>query len=182
MELVGTIRARRSHVRLPFQRLAAYLITTITVAATAPIAAPRALIPAAAIAATTTETPDRATAAEPGKTETANPHVTYVVQPRDTLWTIAEHQLGDPMRYQDIIALNQGRTMNDSRPFTQGEWLQPGTYPPTPENPNAPNPERIPSPQATPCGASPSNTSARAPTTRRSSNSTKAAHNPAKHD
>ncbi|GAA3661669.1 hypothetical protein GCM10022224_026480 [Nonomuraea antimicrobica] len=36
VELVGTIRARRSHVRLPFQRLAAYLITTITVAANRP--------------------------------------------------------------------------------------------------------------------------------------------------
>ncbi|GAA3661661.1 hypothetical protein GCM10022224_026470 [Nonomuraea antimicrobica] len=30
------------------------------------------------------------------------------------------------MRNQDIIALNQGRTMNNGRPFTQGEWLQPG--------------------------------------------------------
>jgi nucleoid-associated protein YgaU/DNA-binding SARP family transcriptional activator len=126
VELVGTVRARRSQVRLPFQRLAAYLITTITVAATAPIAAPRALIPAAAIAATYTETPDHAAIAEPDKSETAKPYVTYVVQSRDTLWTIAEKQLGDPMRYRDIIALNQGRTMKDGQPFARGEWLQPG--------------------------------------------------------
>ncbi|MEU6720736.1 LysM peptidoglycan-binding domain-containing protein [Nonomuraea sp. NPDC046802] len=141
VELVGTIRARRSEVRLPFQRLAAYLITTITVAATAPIAAPRALIPAAAIAAISTEIPDRAGTSEPGRAETAKPYVTYVVQPRDTLWTIAEKQLGDPMRYRDIIALNQGRTMNDGRPFTQGEWLQPGSVLHLPTD--AKRPERI---------------------------------------
>ncbi|MFB4269627.1 LysM peptidoglycan-binding domain-containing protein [Nonomuraea sp. GTA35] len=126
VEIVGMIRAGRSRVRLPFQRLAAYLITTITVAATAPIAAPRALVPAAAIAATSTQTPDHTASAEPDKGETAKPYVTYAIQPRDTLWTIAEKQLGDPMRYRDIIALNQGRTMNDGRSFTQGEWLEPG--------------------------------------------------------
>ncbi|MEV4077275.1 LysM peptidoglycan-binding domain-containing protein [Nonomuraea fuscirosea] len=125
VELVGVARARRSHVRLPFQRLAAYLITSITVAATVPVAAPRALIPAAAIAATSGETPSQ-TAAGPHKTELTEAYVSYVVQERDTLWTIAEKQLGDPMRYRDIIALNQGRTMNDGHPFTHGEWLQPG--------------------------------------------------------
>ncbi|MBF8186311.1 LysM peptidoglycan-binding domain-containing protein [Nonomuraea sp. K274] len=52
--------------------------------------------------------------------------MTYVIQPRDTLWTIAENHLGDPMRYRDIITLNQGRTMNDGQPFNRGEWLQPG--------------------------------------------------------
>ncbi|WP_431913424.1 LysM peptidoglycan-binding domain-containing protein [Nonomuraea jabiensis] len=127
VELVGTVRARRSQVRLPFQRLAAYLITTITVAATAPIAAPRALIPAAAVAATSTGVPDQAVATEAHRAETAKPYVTYEVQPRDTLWTIAEKHLGDPMRYRDIIALNQGRTMDDGQPFAQGEWLQPGS-------------------------------------------------------
>ncbi|MCA2178484.1 LysM peptidoglycan-binding domain-containing protein [Nonomuraea glycinis] len=123
VELVGTVRAQRSQVRLPFQRLAAYLITTITVAATAPIAAPRALIPAAAV---TLDVSDHAPAAEPDQQEGRQPYVTYVVQPRDTLWTIAEQQLGDPMRYRDIIALNQGRTLTDGQPFTRGEWLQPG--------------------------------------------------------
>jgi hypothetical protein len=33
VESVGTVRARRSRVRLPFHRLAAYLIATITVVA-----------------------------------------------------------------------------------------------------------------------------------------------------
>ncbi|PZG45893.1 hypothetical protein C1I98_15180, partial [Spongiactinospora gelatinilytica] len=40
-EVIGAIRNRPSRIRLPFQRLAAYLITAITVTATAPIAAPR---------------------------------------------------------------------------------------------------------------------------------------------
>ncbi|MEO3807305.1 LysM peptidoglycan-binding domain-containing protein [Nonomuraea sp. B1E8] len=127
VELVGTVRARRNHVRLPFQRLAAYLITTITVAATAPIAAPRALIPAAAVAATSTELPEHAATVEPAGSVAEKPYVTYVVQQRDTLWTIADKQLGDPMRYRDIIALNQGRTMDDGSPFTRGEWLEPGS-------------------------------------------------------
>ncbi|MEO3805699.1 hypothetical protein [Nonomuraea sp. B1E8] len=75
VELVGTVRARRNHVRLPFQRLAVYLITTITIAATAPIAAPRALIPAAAVAATSTELPEHAATVEPaGSVAENSPH------------------------------------------------------------------------------------------------------------
>ncbi|KAA9374855.1 LysM peptidoglycan-binding domain-containing protein [Microbispora cellulosiformans] len=126
-ELVATARARRGRVRMPFQRLAAYLITTITLATTAPVAASRGAIPAAAVAVTPAALPSHhLTAAEPKTSEPAKPYATYVVQPRDTLWTIADKQLGDPMRYREIVALNQGRTMDDGQTFTRGDWLRPG--------------------------------------------------------
>ncbi|WP_328855397.1 LysM peptidoglycan-binding domain-containing protein [Microbispora hainanensis] len=126
-EVVATARARRGRVRMPFQRLAAYLITTITVATTAPVAASRGTIPAAAVTVTPVALPSHhLMAAEPKTSEPAKPYATYVVQPRDTLWTIADKQLGDPMRYREIVALNQGRTMDDGQTFTRGDWLRPG--------------------------------------------------------
>ncbi|MDF5759054.1 LysM peptidoglycan-binding domain-containing protein [Spongiactinospora sp. TRM90649] len=127
VELVGTIRDRPSRVRLPFQRLAAYLITALTVAATAPVAAPRGMVPVAAVAVSPAELPTRSAAVdEPRDAETGKPYLTYVVQPRDTLWTIADKQLGDAMRYPEIAALNQGRVMGDGQTFTTGDWLRPG--------------------------------------------------------
>ncbi|MBO4269084.1 LysM peptidoglycan-binding domain-containing protein [Microbispora triticiradicis] len=126
-ESVATARARRGRVRMPFQRLAAYLITTITVATTAPVAASRGTIPAAAVAVAPAALPSHhLTAAEPKTSEPAKPYATYVVQPRDTLWSIADKQLGDPMRYGEIVALNQGRTMDDGQTFARGNWLRPG--------------------------------------------------------
>ncbi|MDF5758419.1 LysM peptidoglycan-binding domain-containing protein [Spongiactinospora sp. TRM90649] len=123
VEVAGVIRNRPSQVRLPFQRLAAYLITAITITATAPVAAPRGLPPAAAA------TPDASPHAPPAQEredKTVQTHQTYVVQPRDTLWNIAERHLSDPMRYQEIAALNHGRTMTDGHTFTHGDWLRPG--------------------------------------------------------
>ena len=38
---------------------------------------------------------------------TSNPDKQYIVQPGDTLWDIAAQQLGDPTRYQDIMAWNR---------------------------------------------------------------------------
>lgn len=125
VELVETVRARRSPVRMPFQRLAAYLITTIVVAATAPAAGPRGMVPAAAVTVTPAAPPGPPPAAEP-QGSTAKAYTSYVVKPHDTLWTIAEKQLGDPMRYREIVTLNQGRTMDDGQTFTRGDWLRPG--------------------------------------------------------
>ena len=39
----------------------------------------------------------------------------YVVQRRDTLWALAERHLGDPLRYSEIVALNQGRIGPDNQ-------------------------------------------------------------------
>ncbi|WP_433347666.1 LysM peptidoglycan-binding domain-containing protein [Microtetraspora malaysiensis] len=127
VELVGTFRASQSRVRMPFQRLAAYLITTITLAATAPVAATRGAAPAAAVAVMPAPLPDHALmAAEPETGAPTKEYKTYVVKPRDTLWEIARKHLGEPMRYREIVALNQGRVMDDGQTFTRGDWLRPG--------------------------------------------------------
>ena len=40
----------------------------------------------------------------------AGPELSYVVQPGDTLWSIAAQRLGDPLQWEGIWTLNQGRT------------------------------------------------------------------------
>ncbi|MEY9927401.1 DNA-binding SARP family transcriptional activator [Catenulispora sp. GP43] len=51
---------------------------------------------------------------------------TYVVRKGDSLWRIAEAQLGDPNRFADIAELNDGRRMPDGTVFSYVEFLQPG--------------------------------------------------------
>jgi DNA-binding SARP family transcriptional activator/LysM repeat protein len=52
--------------------------------------------------------------------------VTYVVQRGDTLWGIAQRQLGDPLRWRDIYALNDGRHQPDGKVLTDPNWIYPG--------------------------------------------------------
>ena len=42
-------------------------------------------------------------------TSAANGVSTYVVQPGDTLWTLARVYLGDPYRWTELFTINQGR-------------------------------------------------------------------------
>jgi DNA-binding SARP family transcriptional activator len=51
---------------------------------------------------------------------------TYVVEPGDTLWAIAEGKLGDPLRWREIAALNMGRLQPDGRTLTDAHWIFPG--------------------------------------------------------
>ena len=44
----------------------------------------------------------------------------------DTLWDIAEHHLGDPLRYTEIRDLNLGRTQPDGRQLRDADWILPG--------------------------------------------------------
>ncbi len=62
---------------------------------------------------------------------------TYVVQRGDTLWGIAERQLGDPLRWSEIYQLNEGRSQPDGATLTDPHWIDPGwtlvlPSPPTP--------------------------------------------------
>ena len=50
----------------------------------------------------------------------------YVVRRGDSLWRIAEEQLGDPNRFADIAELNDGRRMPDGTVFSYVEFLQAG--------------------------------------------------------
>jgi hypothetical protein len=50
---------------------------------------------------------------------------TYSVKRRDSLWRIAECQLGDPMRWREIWDLNRGREF-DGVAFTDANLIRPG--------------------------------------------------------
>ncbi|QKV90411.1 LysM peptidoglycan-binding domain-containing protein [Streptomyces sp. NA02950] len=62
-------------------------------------------------------------------TERGKGQHTYTVQdtrPAESLWSIAEKQLGDGERWKEIAALNQGRTMTDGSRFDADSFIQPG--------------------------------------------------------
>jgi DNA-binding SARP family transcriptional activator len=55
----------------------------------------------------------------------------YVVAPpdgqyHDNLWDIAARHLGDPLRWKEIFALNDGRLMSDGQRMTRASLIQPG--------------------------------------------------------
>ncbi|MQA06705.1 MAG: LysM peptidoglycan-binding domain-containing protein, partial [Streptosporangiales bacterium] len=129
----------------PVQWLARVLVSGLTAAV---LAAPGTLArsptpppPAPAAVATappapTTSTPGRPThgsAVEPvadhhptHASAAPGPHAIYIVQPRDTLWGIAERRLGDGHRYADIAELNYGRPQPDGSQLTSSHWIRPG--------------------------------------------------------
>jgi DNA-binding SARP family transcriptional activator len=51
---------------------------------------------------------------------------TYVVQRGDTLWGIAERELGDPLKWSEIFQLNRGRPQPDGASLTDPHWIDPG--------------------------------------------------------
>ncbi len=50
----------------------------------------------------------------------------YEVQPRDTLWDIAEDHLGDPLRWREIWQLNAHQAMSDGTSFTDPSVIRAG--------------------------------------------------------
>ncbi len=50
----------------------------------------------------------------------------YVVRSGDTLWSIAEHELGSPLRWSAIANLNYGRLQPDGGRLTDAHWIYPG--------------------------------------------------------
>lgn len=91
------------------QALGSPAVASTDPASFAPSAPPLAEPPAAVTAASSVE-----------------PTVVYVVQPGDTLWGIAERQLGDPLRWQEIFALNQGRVEPDGAVLSDPNWIYAG--------------------------------------------------------
>jgi Bacterial transcriptional activator domain/LysM domain len=73
-------------------------------------------------------------AAAPAIAAIAHPHpaqkpagaAEYAVQPRDTLWRIAETVLGDPLRWRELFALNVGRLQPDGGRLTEATLLRAG--------------------------------------------------------
>jgi len=71
---------------------------------------------------------------------------TYVVQRGDTLWGIAERELGDPLHWSEIYKLNEGRPQPGGATLTDPHWIDPGWTLLLPASPAAPTPPATPMP------------------------------------
>ena len=130
--------ARTMRFAGPFQDVARRLITaasllTVTASplmtpnpALAGVGAPALIVErapllvGAAVSKTATVTVHQAPIAPPSASSS-----TYSVQRRDSLWRIAECQLGDPLRWREIWDLNRGREF-DGVAFTDANLIRPG--------------------------------------------------------
>ncbi|MFM9705589.1 hypothetical protein [Streptomyces galilaeus] len=137
-ELIAQARGRTWHPPRGMgasQRVAALLIGSILVLL--PTGSALASDAQAAPATTATRVPGQAQAQQATETEQAQAPVastpesrtTYTVRetrPAESLWGIAERELGDGERWREIAALNEGRTMTDGQVFRANSFLQPG--------------------------------------------------------
>ncbi|MEU6284939.1 hypothetical protein [Streptomyces sp. NPDC047028] len=120
------------------QRAAALLIGSIIVLL--PTGSALASDAQAAPATTAARIPGQAPARPAAETDQAHASVTntrgsgesrttYTVRetrPAESLWGIAERELGDGERWREIAALNDGHTMADGTTFRANSFLQPG--------------------------------------------------------
>ncbi|TVZ84787.1 LysM peptidoglycan-binding domain-containing protein [Streptomyces sp. BK340] len=136
-ELLAQLRGRTWHVPRGLgasQRAAALLIGSILVllptssalasdaqAAPAPTAA---RVPGQAQAPQATDT--RQSQASAASTPRAHTYTVREARPAESLWSIAERELGDGERWREIADLNEGRTMVDGTVFRANSFLQPG--------------------------------------------------------
>ncbi|MET8810090.1 hypothetical protein [Streptomyces sp. NPDC004546] len=139
-ELIAQLRGRTWHAPRGMgasQRAAALLIGSIIVLlpagsalASDAQAAPAPATPAARVPGQA-QAPHAATSEQRTKpaASTAASGTTYTVRqtrPAESLWGIAERELGDGERWREIAALNEGRTMADGTVFHANSFLQPG--------------------------------------------------------
>jgi LysM domain len=59
-------------------------------------------------------------------TTVESPQRIYVVKPRDTLWSIANAELGNPLAWRLIAAANYGRLQPDGQELIDDHWIRPG--------------------------------------------------------
>ncbi|MFE9604493.1 hypothetical protein [Streptomyces hokutonensis] len=76
-------------------------------------------------AGTESATGDRAAPAA-DSTQDATTYTVREVRPAESLWSIAETELGDGERWREIAALNEDRTMTGGEVFRANGFLQPG--------------------------------------------------------
>lgn len=67
---------------------------------------------------------DAAPAVDP--TEKSNSNNSYVVKSGDTLWDVAEEELGDGERYPEIFAASQDTVQRDGKHLTDPDLIRPG--------------------------------------------------------
>ncbi|MFE7215706.1 hypothetical protein ACFU93_38565 [Streptomyces sp. NPDC057611] len=139
-ELVAQLRGRTWHAPRGMgasQRAAALLIGSILVLL--PTSSALAFDAQAAPAPTAGRMPgqaaqapqaaDQADQASPSSAASTPASRTYTVRetrPAESLWGIAERELGDGERWREIADLNEGRTMADGTVFRANSFLQPG--------------------------------------------------------
>ncbi|OEJ30016.1 LysM peptidoglycan-binding domain-containing protein [Streptomyces subrutilus] len=100
--------------------------TALAVPATAAPAAAATGVSAAAVPSTAAAT---ASVGATASSDTGSTQVTYTVRdvrPAESLWSIAETMLGDGQRWEEIAALNQGRTMPGGLVFYAEKPIRPG--------------------------------------------------------
>ncbi len=134
-EGVAWARGREAR-RLPVAGLLQPAIRELIMSATLITGAVRAAIPASLpavspIVASSPLVPPVAAAAprpEPVPPPSASSETlpSCVVAPRDSLWKLADNHLGDGMRWRDIWQLNQGKTFDGGRRFTDPNLVRPG--------------------------------------------------------
>lgn len=135
VETWAWVRGRpAAHVRLagPIQVLARQIVTTVSLLAVTGMSSPSPQPVMATSSGATliveSEPQPALVAAVPAPspvTSTPEVPVTYTVQRRDSLWRIAECQLGDPMRWREIWDLNSGRDFGGVK-FTNANLIYPG--------------------------------------------------------
>ncbi|MFJ3213857.1 hypothetical protein [Streptomyces flaveolus] len=131
-ELVAQLRGRTWQAPRGFgasQRAAAALIGSILVLL--PASSALASDAQAATSATATRLPGQAS--EQPVTEQVQPNSgtrsamsVHAVRAGESLWSIAEQELGDGERWREIAALNQGRAMIDGAVFQSSSFLRAG--------------------------------------------------------
>ncbi|MEW2000781.1 LysM peptidoglycan-binding domain-containing protein [Streptomyces coelicoflavus] len=135
-ELVAQLRGRTWRVPRGFgasQRAAAALIGSILVLL--PASSALATDAHAATTATATRLPSQADGkptTEPASVQQVQPGsgnapaTVHTVRAGESLWSIAEQELGDGEQWRQIAALNEGHTMADGQIFQSNSFLQAG--------------------------------------------------------
>jgi nucleoid-associated protein YgaU/DNA-binding SARP family transcriptional activator len=96
--------------------------TTAAPAAVAPaVVAPAAVAPATSAVPAIPPIPP-----VPAVPAAAAPHRTYEVKEGESLWSIAERELGDGRRFQEIAKLNYDVPQPDGRALANTHWIHPG--------------------------------------------------------
>lgn len=125
------------------------------VALTAATTAPQRPAPPTGPPGADTSPTGAATPATPATHPTPAPLRSYTVRRGDTLWGIAARELGDPLRWSEIYALNEGRPQPGGAVLADPHWIDPGwtlllpTPTPAPAAPGASPPAAPASPAPT---------------------------------
>jgi DNA-binding SARP family transcriptional activator/LysM repeat protein len=132
------------------------------------------------VASTAASPASRLPAASP-QADSGGSTQTYVAERGDTLWGIAEHQLGDPLRWSEIFQMNAGHPQPDGRTLADPHWIDPGwiLILPATTVPTLSVPASTPVAKATPGTLTPTGS---APTTAMNPGSSTAPDSPARSD